>query len=486
MLNLRFILKMLGAMFIMETIFMLLAAGVAFIYAEGDLLPLLLSCGILFTSGFACYLTGWRANEQEAGYREGMLIVALTWTLLSLFGMLPFYLSGYIDNITDAYFETMSGFTTTGASILREVEALPHGLLFWRSLTQWQGGIGVVVFTVALLPLFGGGASQMFDAETTGTGITHERFRPRVTQVAKRLSGIYLLLTLLLTTLLWIGPMDAFDAINHALTTVSTGGYSTKNVSIGYWDSPYIEYVIMLFMFTGSLSMTLLYFFLKGNFRKLFEDEELRWFFFIILLFVAITTVLLLANGWVNSFEKAFRQAAFHVISLISSSGFSTTDYLPWGSFFLLTTLMLMFVGGCTGSTSGGLKIGRFVIIYKNLSNVFQKQMHPNAVLPVRMNRHVVSPDNVYRCLAFAFVYLSLIMAGSLALTFDGAALDESVGAAVSAISNIGPGLGSQGPAGHYADVPTFSKWVLSFLMMVGRLEIFTVLTLLLPSFWKQ
>ncbi|MDR1344233.1 MAG: TrkH family potassium uptake protein [Tannerellaceae bacterium] len=485
MLNIRFILKMLGAMFLLETFFMLTAAAVAFIYKEGDIYPLLLSGAILFAAGALFYLAGRKANEQAAGYREGMLVVALTWTLLSLFGMLPFYMGGYIGNITDAYFETMSGFTTTGASILHNVEALPHGILFWRSLTQWQGGIGVVVFTVALLPLFGGGASQMFEAETTGRGIAHERFRPRVTQVAKRFSGIYLLLTFTLALLLWIGPMDAFDAINHALATVSTGGYSTKNASIGFWNSSYIEYLITLFMFTGSISMTLLYFFFKGNFSKLLSDEELRWFIFIILFFTAITTLWIMPGRQGNAGDS-FRLALFHIISLISSTGFTTTDYLSWGSFFQLIALIVMFTGGCMGSTSGGLKVGRFVIIHKNLSNVFLKQMHPNAVLPVRMNKHAISADNVYRCLAFTFVYISLIVAGSLILTCNGEDFDGAVGATLSAISNIGPGLGEQGPAGNYATMTTLSKWTLSFLMLAGRLEIFTVLTIFLPGFWKQ
>jgi trk system potassium uptake protein TrkH len=486
MLNLRFIVKMLGAIFLLETCFMLPAAGVAFIYGEGDLRPLLISCAILFSAGLLFFLPGRRASEQAAGSREGMLIVALTWALLSLFGMLPFCLGGYVESAADAYFETMSGFTTTGASVLTNVEALPHGILFWRSLTQWQGGIGVVVFTVALLPLFGGGASQMFEAETSGTGISHERFRPRVTQVAKRLSGVYLLFTILLGFLLWLGPMDVFDAMNHAFSTVSTGGYSTKNASIGFWHSAYVEYLVMLFMFLGSVNMTLHYFLLKGNFGKLFHDEELRWFVFIILLFVCITMGWLFFNGWETSVERAFRRAAFHVVSLISSSGFMTEDYLPWGSFFWVLALILMFSGGCAGSTSGGLKVGRFVIIHKNLSNVFLKQMHPNAVLPVRMNKHAVSADKVYRCLAFAFVYLFLILTGILALTLDGVAFDEAVGAAVSCIGNIGPGLGEQGPAGNYAGMPALSKWTLAFLMMVGRLELFTVLTLFLPGFWKQ
>ncbi|MDR1881114.1 MAG: TrkH family potassium uptake protein [Tannerellaceae bacterium] len=484
MLNIRFVVKMLGAMFLLETFFMLIAAAVAFAYGGDDAWPLLASSGILFGTGLLFYLSGMKANEYAAGRREGMLIVTLTWALLSLLGMLPFYLSGYIATVTDAYFETMSGFTTTGASILTDVEALPEGLLLWRSLLQWQGGIGVVVFTVALLPIFGGGASQMFDAETPG--ITHERFRPRVTQVAKRLWGVYLFLTLVLFGLLWAGPMDVFDALNHALTTVSTGGYSTKNASIAYWDSSYTEYVVMLFMFVGSVSMALLYFCFNGNPKKLFHDEELRWFFFITLFVIAITMAWLLWGGFVGGVEQAFRTAAFQVVSLISSCGFGTVDYIPWGPFFWLIALTIMFVGGCAGSTSGGLKMGRFVILSKNLSNVLLKQTHPNAVLPVRMNGHVVSSEAVHRILAFAFIYIALIPATCLILMLDGIGFEESVGAAVSAISNIGPALGELGPAGNYAAIPDLSKWVLSFMMMVGRLEIFTVLTILLPGFWKQ
>ncbi|MDH6306637.1 trk system potassium uptake protein TrkH [Parabacteroides sp. PF5-5] len=484
MLNFRFVIKMLGSMFILETFFMLMALAVSFIYKEGDFYPLLISCAILFAAGISFYLIGRRANEFAAGRREGMLVVTLTWTLLSLFGMLPFYLGGYINNITDAYFETMSGFTTTGASVLTNIEALPHGILFWRSLTQWQGGIGVVVFTVALLPIFGGGASQMFDAETTG--ITHERFRPRVTQVAKRLSGVYILLTIVLIGLLWLGPMNIYDAVNHALTTVSTGGYSTKNASVAFWDSSYIEYIVIIFMFIGSVNMTLLYFVFNGKPVKLFRDEEFRWFFFFVLIVVGITTAWLLYNNMAGDMENSFRKAAFQVVSIISSTGFATADYIPWGPFFWLIAITIMFVGGCAGSTSGGLKMGRFVILNKNLSNAFLKQTHPNAILPVRMNGHVVSADIVHRILAFAFVYIALILASCLILMLDGVGFEESIGATVSAISNVGPGLGKLGPINNYAEVPVVSKWFLAFLMMVGRLEIFTVLTILLPGFWKR
>ncbi len=484
MINIRFVLKMLGSMFILETFFMLIASGVAFFYGKEGMIPLLISSGIMLFFGLSFSLIGHKANVYAAGRREGMMVVTLTWTLLSLFGMLPFYLGGYIDNITDAFFETMSGFTTTGASILNDIESLPKGILFWRSLTQWQGGIGVVVFTVAFLPIFGVGAAQMFDAETTG--ITHERFRPRIAQVAKRLSGVYLLLTFILIGLLWAGPMDLFDAVNHALTTVSTGGYSTKNASVAFWDSAYVEYTIMIFMFIGSISMTLLYFFVNGSPKKLLKDEEVRWFFFFVLTVIAISTVWLLYNGYVTGLENAFRKAGFQIISLISSSGFYTADFIQWDAFFWIIALTIMFVGGCAGSTSGGLKMGRFVVLNKNLSNAFLKQTHPNAIIPVRMNGHVISADIVHRILAFAFVYIALILASCLILMLDGVGFEASIGASISAISNVGPALGDIGAAGNYANVPIVSKWFLAFLMMVGRLEIFTVLTILLPGFWKQ
>ncbi|MDL2278088.1 TrkH family potassium uptake protein, partial [Parabacteroides sp. OttesenSCG-928-G07] len=402
----------------------------------------------------------------------------------SFFGMLPFYLGGYIDNITDAYFETMSGFTTTGASILTDIEAMPKGILFWRSLTQWQGGIGMIVFTVALMPIIGGGASQLFDAEMPG--ITHERFRPRITQVAKRLAGVYLLLTILLIGLLWAGPMDLYDAVNHALTTVSTGGYSTKNASIGFWNSSYVEYVVMLFMFLGATNITLIYFCLNGNPLKLIKDEEFQWYLSFVLITTGVVITWLLLNSYIVGFENALRTSGFHVISLITTTGFMTADYNTWGSFFWMIALILMFICGCAGSTSGGLKIGRFVILTKNLFNEFQKQTHPKAIIPVRMSGHVVSADIVHRVLAFVFAYITLIVISCIVLSLDGMSFDDTVGVAISAIGNVGPALGSLGPVSNYAEVPVVSKWFLSFLMITGRLEIFTILTILVPGFWKR
>lgn len=471
-------------MCILETVFMSLATVVAFLYKGNDFYPLLISSGIIFLTGVLLYVVGFRANEYMTGRREGMLTVTLTWTLLSFLGMLPFYLGGYVDNITDAFFETMSGFTTTGSTILTDIEALPKGILFWRSLTQWQGGMGMIVFTVALMPILGGGAIQMFDAETPG--ITHERFRPRITQVAKRLWGVYLFLTFVLVLLLWIGPMDLYDAVNHAMTAISTGGYSTKNASIAYWDSAYIEYVISLFMLIGATNITLIYFCLNGNIKKLCRDEEFRWFFWFVWIMIGITTAWVLYTGFATNFSSAFRKATFQVSTLVSTCGFATENYIPWGPFFWSIALILMFICGCAGSTCGGLKMGRFAILSKSLFNAFKKQTHPHAIIPVRMDTHIVSGDVVLRVLAFAFAYVVLIVISCLVLMLDGLGFEESIGAAVSAISNVGPGLGKLGPVDNFSEVPVVSKWFLSFLMMTGRLEIFTVLTLLVPGFWKQ
>ena len=483
-LNIRFIFKMLGLMFILEFLFVLVAIAVAFYYKGDDVYPLSQTAGIMLALGMLFYLIGFKANERYAGRREGMITVALTWAVLSFLGMLPFFLGGYITNPADAYFETMSGYTTTGATILSDIEALPKGILFWRSLLQWQGGVGMIVFTVALMPIFGGGASELFDAESAS--ITHDRFRPRITQVAKRLWGVYVLLTGILVLLLWAGPMDLFDAVCHSFTTLATGGYSTKNTSVAYWNSPYVEYLITIFMFVGAVNFTLIYFFFKGNFKKLFHDEELRWFFFLALGAITIATGWVYFNGFEAGIELSFRKAAFQVMTCLSTCGFATADYIPWGPFFWLIALLLMIICGCSGSTVGGLKTGRFVILVKSLMNEFKKQTHPHAVIPVRMDGHAVSVDIVRRVLVFSFVYVFMIVVSCFLLMFNGVGFEEAIGSSVSCASNSGPGLGTVGPVSNYSGLPDFSKWVLSFLMMTGRLEIFTVLSLFLPGFWKQ
>lgn len=484
--NILYIIKTLGSILILETIFLLIATGIAFVYGGTDRMPMLLSSGIMFCTGLLFFLVGRKADEYHAGRKEGMLTVTFTWTILSFFGMMPFYIGGYIDNMTDAYLETMSGFTTTGMTVLNDIESLPHGILFWRSLLQWQGGIGMVVFTVALLPMFGGSASQLFDAETTG--FSHERFRPRVTQVAKRLSSVYVLMTLLVTFLLWIGPMDFYEAVNHAMGSISTGGYSTKNASIAYWNSPYIEYVVMFGMCIGGMKLPLFFFALKGEFRQLRHDEETRWYLLYMLFFIVVTVIWLLYNGYETGFhsiENTIRKGAFQVISLATTTGFITSDFVSWGSFYWLIALFLMLICGCGGSTSGGLKMGRALILAKNILNEFRKQTHPAAVLPVRVNGRAISQDTIYRVHIFALVYVLLIGFSWIFLLVNGLTFEEAIGTSISAISNVGPSLGSLSD-GNISALSPLSKWYISFLMMVGRLEIFTVLTLLLPGFWRR
>ncbi|MDR1675558.1 MAG: TrkH family potassium uptake protein [Tannerella sp.] len=481
--NVPFVCKMLGRIHLLESAFMLLAVAVALPYRETDLRPLLISNGIMLGAGGLLLLAGRRADERMIGRREGMMTVALTWILLSFFGMMPLFIGGYVPNFTDAYFETMSGFTTTGATILTDVESLPHGILFWRSLTQWQGGIGIIVFTVALMPAFGGMTSQMFDAETSG--ITHEHFLPRVTQIAKRFFGIYLGITFMLILLLWAGPMNLFDAVSHALTTVSSGGYSTKNDGINYWHSPGVEYLLCFFMCLSATNITLLYFLIKRRWKKALGNTELRWFYTIAGITVALTFAWLFFHHGGEGVEVIFRKSLFQVTSLISTTGFVTDDFSKWGSFFTIIALFLMTVCGCAGSTSGGMKTGRFLILVKNMLNEFKKQMHPNAVISVRLREQVIPAHVIQRVQTFAFVYMVLIVIGCAIFLLDGLVFEEALGTTVSAIGNIGPALGNYAN-GNFHELPVVSKWIYSFLMLTGRLEIFTVLTLLLPGLWRQ
>ncbi len=484
-LNWRFIAKILGKTLVMEAFFILLCAGVSLIYQESDLKYLLITSGLCLVSGFLLILSGNFAEKSNfVGKRESFFTVTISWILFSLFGSIPFFISNAIPSFTDAFFETISGFTTTGATILTDVESMPHGLMFWRCMTQWLGGLGVIVFSLVFLPLFGGEASQLFDAETTG--LFHDRFRPRVAEVAKRIWGIYMVFTLLLTLLLYAGPMNLYDAVCHAMTTISTGGYSTKQASIAHWGSAYLEFVVVIFMIIGAINFSIYYFLLKKNFKRVLQDEEIHWFLGIITTATAIVMIGLVATTPDLRHFDSFRDSLFQVVSLITTTGFSTQDYVPWGPFFWVIILVLMLICGCAGSTSGGLKVVRVVVLIKNALNEFGRLIHPRAVIPVRLNGHVLSMDVVQRLLAFVFIYLVIILFAVIALLFTGIEFDEAIGAAITAIGNVGPGLGSHGPSGSFSELTDFAKWLLSFLMLVGRLELFTVLILFTPAFWKR
>ncbi|MGL5937421.1 MAG: TrkH family potassium uptake protein [Phocaeicola sp.] len=483
MINIKMISRVLGYLFCIESAFLLLCSFMALYFEESDVPAFFISIASTLTTGLILIFAG-RNAERRISRRDGYIVVSLSWVLFSLFGMLPFYLSGYIPSVTDAFFETMSGFTTTGASILNNIEELPHGLLFWRSMTQWIGGLGIIFFTIAVLPIFGLGGVQLFAAEATG--VTHDKVHPRIGVTAKWIWSIYLGLTLAEVILLLFGGMSLFDSVCHSLTTTATGGYSTKQNSISAFNSPYIEYVVTIFMFLSGVNFTLLYlFFIKGQFTRLLRNAEFLWYGSIVLLLTAVTAVTLVntsSMGW----EESFRKAVFQIVSLQTTTGFSTADFMLWTPFLWTLMSMVMYLGACAGSTAGGIKSIRIIIMARAVTNEFKRIIHPNAILPIRINKQVISPTIKSTVLAFIFVYIVIVFAGWLALTALGMGFAEAYSVVVSSLGNVGPGLGECGPANSWSAIPDAAKWITSLLMLVGRLEIFTILLLFSPSFWKR
>ena len=484
-LNWKFVFRVSGLMLILESLFMFVSAGVSVYYKE-PVFPFILSAIVTLTCGLTIALpTGIRSKTKFIGKKESFISVTLSWLLFALFGSLPFLLSGGIPSFPNAFFESASGITTTGASILNDIESLPNGVLFWRSLLQWLGGMGIIVFSLALLPLLGGEAAQLFDAESTG--LTHDKFRPRVAQMAKRLWGIYLIMTVLLIVLLYLFQMNPFDAVCHAFTTISTGGFSTKQLSIAHWNSTYIETTICVFMVIGAINFSLMYFFVKGKFKRFFRDEELRWFLGIIAVATVVVALGLFFQENINMRMKdAFRVAIFQVISIFTTSGFRTSDFIQWGSPFWILFLFLMIICGCSGSTSGGMKTVRALVLAKNTFGEFGRLLNPRAIIPIRLNGRVLSFEVVQRLLAFAFLYIFIIVFSWGVFVVAGMPFVEALGASVTSIGNVGPGFGANGPSGSFANISGFIKIYMALLMIVGRLEIFTVLILFTPGFWKK
>lgn len=473
----------MGALLFIEAALMLVCALVSLIYKENDLNDFLFTSGLISIFGALFSFLG-RGADKRINRRDGYIVVSATWIIFSLFGMLPYYTSGYIPTLTNAFFETMSGFTTTGATILDHIESLPHGLLFWRSITQWIGGLGIIFFTIAVLPIFGVGGIQLFAAEATGP--THDKVHPRIGVTAKWIWSIYLGLTVTQTILLMLGDMNWFDSVCHSFTTTSTGGYSTKQDSIAYYNSPYIEYVITLFMFLSGINFTLLFVvFLKGKIKRLLQNTEFRWYAGTVTLFTLITTAGLILTHPMNT-EESFRKAIFQVVSLQTTTGYCSADYMLWAPFLWTLMLIIMFFGACAGSTAGAIKCIRIAILAKTSKNEFKHIIHPNAVLPVRINQQVLSPSIKFTVLAFTCVYMALVVLGWLIMMALGVGFVESLSTVVSCIGNVGPGLGTAGPAFSWNSLPDAAKWLLSFLMLIGRLELFTILLLFTPEFWKK
>jgi trk system potassium uptake protein len=480
--NFPLVIKFIGILLMILSGFMALSAIWDIVYEENTLKPILISAIITFGVGLSCQQLTKKNNNRNIGKKEGYIIVTFTWISITLFGTLPFLLSGHIPSLTDAFFETMSGFTTTGATILTDIEAMPKSLLFWRSTTHWLGGMGIIVLTLAILPILGVGGMQLFVAEAPGT--TAARLHPRITETAKRLWMIYLLLTLVLIILLMLGKMNFFEAINHSFSTVATGGFSPKNDSIASY-SPYIQYVIVLFMILAGTNFTLHYFALKGNFTQIRNNEEFRFYISVIGAFTIIFTVGIFVFEQLG-YERSFRKAIFQVVSILTTTGFVTADYTKWNEILWFMIFLLMFTGGCIGSTSGGIKMVRHLLLFKNTTQEFKRLVHPDAVLPTRLDGKTIPTDILYNFLAFFLLYVSVFVIGATVMSFMGLGFKLSLATVAAIIGNVGPSLGTLGPLDSYAIIPAPGKWMLSFFMLLGRLELFTVLILLTPDFWKK
>lgn len=476
--------------------FMLLASGVSYFMEDQQTLAILLAAFTALGLG-GLLIVSMRNNNRQLAKRDGYVIVSCGWLLMSLSGTLPYLFSGAIPNFTDAFFESMSGFTTTGATILTEIEKIPKGILFWRSTTHWIGGMGIIVLALAILPLLGIGGMQLFTAEAPGP--SSDKLHPRITDTAKRLWLIYVLFTTLNALLLWSAGMSLFDAVNHAMSTLSTGGFSTKNSSLAHWnDFPWIQYITVFFMILAGSNFVLSYFAFTGQFRKIFQDEEFKTYLGFLAVFTTIAFVYAWQSGigadlshfvdrqpW-GALESRFRHALFQVVAVVTTTGFSTADFTLWGGFLTLFFFGLMFLGGSAGSTSGGIKVVRHLMMIKNGFLEFKRALHPNAIIQVRYNNRTVGTDITYTILAFFILYMISFIVGALGFGAMGLSFDSAAGLAASTLGNVGPALGDFGPSANYAALPVGGKFWASFLMLIGRLELFTVLIIFSPFFWRK
>ena len=449
---------------------------------------------VMILGGFMMLIS--RNHEPQIHKREGYLIVTLGWVMMTLTGMIPYVLTNTIEDLPSVFFETMSGYTATGSTILTDIESLPAGILFWRSMTHWIGGMGIIVLAIAILPLLGIGGMQLFTAEAPGPN--SDKLHPRITDTAKRLWLIYVTLTIVETLLLYLAGMSIFDALNHAMSTMASGGFSTKNISLAHWNHlPWVHYIIMVFMFLAGSNFVLSYFAFTGKIKKVFQDDEFLTFakfifFFSMIVFAILISQVDLGNGsfdhpqvWGKT-ESSLRHSFFQVLAIVTTTGFVTADYTAWSPFMTIFFFGLMFLGGSAGSTSGGIKVVRHLLMIKSGFLEFKRALHPNAIIQSRYNGKVVSKEIIGNILGFFILYMISFIIGSLVFGFMGLDFENAVGVAASSLGNVGPAIGDFGPASNYSQLPALGKYWSSFLMLMGRLELFTVLILFTPFFWMK
>lgn len=475
-------LYIIGFLLLVEGLFMTMPGFMSLSYCEPDSAMFFLSALVTSVVGgllvFFC-----RNHHTEVSKRDSYVIVTLVWVMFTLFGLLPFWLSGAMPFI-DALFETMSGFSTTGSTMLNNIESASHGMLFWRSLLQWLGGMGIIALSLVLVPALGTGSMQAFTAEASVT--RSDKIHPKITEMARYMWYIYIVMTFVLISLLLIGGMSVFDASCHALSTVSTGGFSTRTNSIGAFNSAYIEYVITLFMFLGGINYALYYCLLAGKGGRLLHDDELKSYTIITIVFACVVSTILYFGSDSLDVETAIRNGLFHVVSVMTGSGFTTCDYMQWPVQTITIIAFVMFCGGCTGSTTGGIKFMRLTIMARNIKNELKRAMHPTAVVPVKYNGKSLMPADASSVLTFIVFYVMIIVVGIFVISLTGCSLEDSFGLAVNSLGNVGASIGHYGPSGSLCALHPIAKITMTLLMLIGRLEIFTVILIFTPSFWKR
>ena len=478
------ILKILAILILILSLFMIVPAVVALIYKEYNAFYSFIET-IIFTmmiSILAIVLLK-KAKEATLSIKDGFLLVTLGWFVAALVGSIPFYISGCIPSYVDAFFETISGFSTTGASILNDIESLPKSMLFWRSLTHWLGGMGIIVLTVAILPLMGIGGLQLIKAEMPGPAV--DKISPRIADNAKYLWMIYIVLTIAETILLMYGGMNLFDALTHTFGTVATGGFSTKNSSVQYFDSPYIETVVTIFMLLAGINFMMHYSFVTGRFKTILRNSEIKVYLSIFILATFFITLNMNRDMYIDVWES-LRLASFQAASILTTTGYVSMDYQRWPYFAQGVLFILMFVGGCSGSTAGGIKVIRITTLLKQAVNEMKYLLHPMGIFTLKVNKHSVKKDIVYAISGFFFLYITIVLLLALIVSTSGVSSATSLSSALAILGNIGPGFGNVGPAFNYYFYPDYVKWALSFGMLAGRLEIYTVLVIFTPFFWKK
>lgn len=481
--NIPLIVRIEGFLLLLEGLFMLTVLPVTYLHSGVFVFSMPVSALITLMMGFV-FMVATRSHKKDTTTsRDGVVIVCISWLVLSLFGCLPYLFSKSVPNFTDAFFETLSGFTTTGASVLKDMESVPKDILFWRSMTQWLGGLAIIVFPIAILPMLSIGGMQLFVTEMNG--ITYDKLHPRIMYTVKRVWFLYVFFTVLETILLCFGEMDFYDALCHSMTTISSGGFSTRNANMSAFSN-YSQVVVCAFMVLSGCNFTLLLFgIVRRRFAAVFRDEEFSAYLKnIFVIGLGFALVLWLVND--VRVASAFRQAFFTVVSCVTTTGFFVTDYAHWPLFFSAFMLLLIFVGSCSGSSSGGIRVIRHLIFFRNSYLEQKRIIHPNAIIPVKINGKSLSSSSVYKNISFIFIYFFIIVAGVMVLLSMGVDFETSLGASLATLSNAGTAIGHVGPLGSYVFMPQIAKWILMLFMLLGRLELFTLIIFFSRNFWRN